>query len=345
MVRQGSVYLFMVLMLVTGALNTLLAKTQNMQVAPLTIGGPSGHFNHPFLQASFTTVGAFLCLPIYLATRDQSEVATSAKVPKWIFIVPCCCDFLAVTLMCAAFSFIAVSVAQICRGAVVVFTCVFSVAFLGRRQHTFHLVGVALVVLGITLVSSSAIMTVKIGDERTTMLGLALCVVAQIFQASMYVYEEMIMSQYAVQPLQVVGWEGLFGLFLGAGVLLLLHPLGYADTPGALHQIYASRPLAMAVIACVFSVALFDFTGATVTKRASAVARSTIKVSSTIIIWFVELYMGWNEFCFLQFLGFLCVACGTLVYNKVIVLPFLTPVEELTTLPWQSEKAKADAAL
>lgn len=333
----------MALALVTGALNTLLAKAQNMTVAPLTSDGPPEHFNHPFLQASFTTLGAFICLPIHFATRDQSEAETSSRVPKWIFIVPCCCDFLAVALLCMSYKFVAVSVAQTCRGAVVVFTCVFSAVFLGRRQQPFHIAGVALVVLGITLVSASALTNVAVEGARGTLLGLALCILAQISQATMYVYEEKIMSQYSAQPLQVVGWEGFFGLFLSAGVLWLLRPFGFADTPGALHQICASRSLAMALAAFVLSVALFDFSGATVTRRASATARSTVKVSCTIIVWLVELYMGWNQFFLIQFLGFVCVACGTLVYNSIITMPCLACQDELSS--WHSEKAKAAAAL
>lgn len=340
MAHQGTLYLFMLLMLVTGALNALLMKHQHMQQSPMTAGGEPEHFSHPFLQASFMMVGECLCLLVYLATRDRAEVEASSAVPKWIFLVPCCCDWLATALICMGYALIAVSVAQMCRGAVVIFTCLLSVVFLGRRQHGFHMLGVAMVVLGITLVSMSALMS---GGAQSSgvLLGIALCVFAQIFQASMYVYEEKIMAQYAVQPLQVVGWEGAFGMVIGAAVLTVLYPMGYANTPGAFHQMSVNRVLTLSVTASVFAVAVFNFAGATVTKRSSAVARSTIKISSTIIIWMVELYMGWNTFSYLQFLGFIFVACGTLVYNKIIAVPFLTPDEELTALVANPEKTSS----
>jgi hypothetical protein len=43
------------------------------------------------------------------------------------------------------------------RGAIVLFTCLFSVLFLGRQQHAYHLVGVGLVSCGITMVSMGVV--------------------------------------------------------------------------------------------------------------------------------------------------------------------------------------------
>jgi len=129
------------------------------------------------------------------------------------------------------------------------------------------------------------------------------------------------MSQYKVQALQLVGWEGLWGIGVATVVLSILYPLGLADTPGAIYQMQSSNILVISLVAAVLCVALFNFSGANVTQRSSAVARSTIKISSTILIWMVELAMGWNTFSFTQLTGFIFVACGTLVYNRIIILP------------------------
>merc|ERR1719163_2627519 len=100
-------------------------------------------------------VGEFLCLIVYYARfRDQS--LNFDEVPKSIFAVACLFDWTATTLVNMAYVCIAASVVQMTRGAIVVFTCLLSVVFLGRRQYMHHIVGVSLVVLGITLVSLSA---------------------------------------------------------------------------------------------------------------------------------------------------------------------------------------------
>merc|ERR1719160_2266114 len=93
-----------------------------------------------------------------------------------------------------------------------------------------------------------------------------------------------------------------------------------------------SSPLFFAIVASIFSIAFFNFAGVTVTQRASAVARSTIDVSRTILIWAVELALGWNHFNSLQLAGFIMLAIGTMLYNRLIVLPFLDAADAAETM-------------
>merc|ERR1719231_1333687 len=117
--------------------------------------------------------------------------------------------------------------------------------------------------------------------------------------------------------------EGLYGVFVSAAILVCLQSFGHADTLGALHQIKSSPMLLWSVIGSMLAVALFNFAGATVTQKSSAVARTTIKISSTITIWMAELAFGWNTFSMLQLGGFVFVATGTIIYNGIVVVPFL----------------------
>merc|ERR1719411_970072 len=115
--------------------------------------------------------------------------------------------------------------------------------------------------------------------------------------------------------------EGTFGILFGAVLLVSLNALNVENTPAAVYQMGHSMPLLYAVIGSVFSVAFFNFCGVTVTQQASAVARSTIDVSRTILIWAVELMFGWNTFNGLQLAGFATVALGTMLYNRLLVVP------------------------
>merc|ERR1719272_1554441 len=157
--------------------------------------------------------------------------------------------------------------------------------------------------------------------------GISLCVGAQVFQASMLVYEESIMSKYTLAPLQVVGMEGLFGCIFGVVLLVVLNATNIESTPAAYYQMTHSKPLLLAICASICSIAFFNFSGVTVTQRASAVARSTVDVSRTILIWAVELGMGWNSFNLLQFVGFVAVAMGTMMYNRIITFSFLDALD------------------
>merc|ERR1719203_2565356 len=103
-----------------------------------------------------------------------------AEVPKSIFAVACCFDWTATTLVNMAYVCIPASVIQMTRGAIVIFTCLFSVVFLGRRQYKYHLFGVGFVALGITLVSLSTFFNPAHGvgptiSGWTKLFGIGLC--------------------------------------------------------------------------------------------------------------------------------------------------------------------------
>merc|ERR1719409_1523800 len=127
------------------------------------------------------------------------------------------------------------------RGSIVIFTCLFSVIFLGKRQALYQYVGVGLVCLGVTIVAYSALNLGEAVSELNlmhTFLGLGLCVGAQLFQASMLVYEEKVLGQtdYHVEPLQMVGMEGLWGCIIGFFLLIGLNYTGIEKTNEAIYQ-------------------------------------------------------------------------------------------------------------
>lgn len=336
---SGALAVFMLLMLVSGTMNTLLMKFMVMQKVPQGPGARSTGFDHPFFQSLLMMIGESLCLIAYFCTRRKQDSAEASGAPKGVFMVACLLDWTATTLVNMAYALIPASVVQMTRGAIVIFTCLFSVLFLRRRQHGYHAAGVLLVFLGITLVSLSAFFdpvaaatseAPKHSDAVVSrrLFGIALCVGAQVFQASMLVYEEKIMSRYSVPPLQVVGLEGVCGIVVGLGLLTFLNIFELESTPAAFYQMAHSQPLMMAVTGSVFSIAIFNYSGVTVTQQASAVARSTVDVSRTILIWAAELLLRWNTFNVIQLFGFAILAVGTLLYNRLIVVPALEPPEE-----------------
>merc|ERR1719281_2414012 len=135
--------------------------------------------------------------------------------------------------------------------------------------------------------------------------------------------------------------EGTFGIFIGVALLSILYPLGVENSVGALYQLGHHIPLLIAAIASIFSIAFFNFSGVTVTQQASAVARSTIDVSRTILIWAVELALGWNSFNALQLAGFVVLALGTMIYNRLLVFNFLDEADSRESTPILKDLKKA----
>merc|ERR1719436_995500 len=134
-------------------------KFMVVQQVPTGPGAPKQGFEHPYFQSLLMMIGEFLCLIAFFLAKTikrDGEETNVQNAPKHVFMVACLLDWTATTLVNMAYVLIAASVVQMTRGAIVIFTCLFSVIFLGRRQHGYHIAGVSLVFLGITFVSLSA---------------------------------------------------------------------------------------------------------------------------------------------------------------------------------------------
>lgn len=325
----------MTVMLISGSANTLLMKMMTRQVVAPAPGMAPTNFDYPFFQSMLMMMGELMCLGVFAARRQPGEKAQAAAFPWYIMAIPVTCDWTATTLVNMAYVIIPASTIQMCRGCIVLFTCMFSIVFLGRRQEKFHFVGVALVVVGISIVSLQAVLyghTQVIGQATAAWVGICLCVGAQVFQACMMVVEEKYLKQYNVPPLQMVGLEGAFGCCIGLVLLTILQPLGVERTSEAMFMIQHSPMVQVCVVASMCSIALFNWSGVTVTQNSSATARSTIDVTRTVIIWVIELSMAWNYFSWMQLVGFFILTVGSLLYNRIITVSCLEPAAERQSL-------------
>ncbi|KAJ2214315.1 hypothetical protein EV179_003095 [Coemansia sp. RSA 487] len=251
----------------------------------------------------------------------------------WMW-VPAVCDLLGTTLMNVGLFFTTASVYQMLRGAVVIFSGLFSVLFLGHRLEFFQVVSLVLVVLGVTIVGLSNVISPPVqvyshagpGDDPQSIdtevwkavLGVSLVLGAQIFTATQFVVEEKIIRRYHLTPLRAVGLEGSFGAITVMAAIPVLHlaigrynPGGYFDAPSGFRQIVDNPSVWQTSIYIMLSIALFNFFGLSVTRYLSATSRATIDTCRTLFIWMSSLALGWETFSWIQVIGF-----AVLVYAK-----------------------------
>lgn len=163
-------------------------------------------------------------------------------------------------------------------------------------------------------------------------------IVAQFFAGGLFIVEEKLLGDYYLDPLKVVGLEGLWGVIFYAILLPIfqqikcdnedLCPYGcLEDTSRAFSDFNDNKTLIVLSIFICLSIAGFNSFGVSVTKNASAAQRSTIDTSRTVLIWIfflaVPVYGEHLEhFKVLQLFGFILLVFGTLVYNEILVIPF-----------------------
>jgi len=169
-----------------------------------------------------------------------------------------------------------------------------------------------------------------------SVFGDILVIIAQIIVSIQMVYEEKVLSNYAIAPLQAVGSEGFFGFVLMMLVLVgfayiptysmdwghsPMYPYYLEDAIDGLYQLSQNGLLLFSFLLTVFSIAFFNFAGITVTKELSATTRMVLDSVRTLVIWAFSLIVGWQQFQYLQPIGFVVLLAGMCLYNDLLIRP------------------------
>ncbi|XP_060907840.1 solute carrier family 35 member F6 [Labrus mixtus] len=323
------------LMLTTGSLNTLSAKWADMFSAKGCKDDPEHKFSHPFVQAVGMFLGELSCLAVFYLLlchdrrRPEPKMNPGQSFNPLLFFPPAMCDMTATSIMYVALNMTSASSFQMLRGAVIIFTGLLSVAFLGRRLMPSQWLGIFITIVGLLIVGLADFFSGNRSSEHKlsdVITGDLLIIMAQVIVSVQMVLEEKFVYKHDVHPLKAVGTEGFFG-FVVLSLLLIpmyfIHVGGFSDNPrqvledalDAFCQIGHQPLILLALLGNTVSIAFFNFAGISVTKEISATTRMVLDSLRTLVIWAVSLALGWEVFHGLQVLGFLVLLIGAGLYN------------------------------
>ena len=186
-------------------------------------------------------------------------------------------------------------------------------------------------------------------------LGIVLLLVAQVFAGGLFVVEEKLLSGYYLDPLKVVGTEGMFGTLYFLIALPIMQSVQcsgplcnfryFENSSYAFAQMGDNGLILVYTFGIMLSVAFFNVCGVTTTKLASAAHRSTVDTSRTVLIWIGSVALGFEVFQPWCIPGFVLLVFGTLMYNEIIILPFLG-LDQYTKVALEAREgaSKRDAA-
>jgi hypothetical protein len=295
--------------------------------------------------------------PLVSNADDRTPLAGRKII---LLALPACCDITGTTLLNVGLLFVAPSIYQMTRAALILFVGLFSVMFLKRKLFLYHWLSMVLVVLGVALVGLAGVIwpdeqkTITNPDEKLQdlktviymvrdvvsqasdpivvrfLVGIFLIAGAQIFTATQFCLEEWILENYALEPVKVVAWEGLFGFTVTVLGQILLHytvgvskkgKYGYFDAEEGYRQMFSDPIIGWTSLAIMVSIGGFNFFGLSVTRSISATSRSIIDTCRTLFIWIVSLGLGWERFKWLQVAGFGLLVYGTFIFNDLVQPP------------------------
>lgn len=246
-------------------------------------------------------IGEIICLPIYfyLKHREVKKYGTILASPSTLaarkmglrfdinpawMIIPCCFDIIASTLMFVGLTMIAASIYQIMRGMIVFVVTIMSMIFLGRRYFRHHWTALTIVVIGTAVVGLTPVIYPNKGQDSDTssdpLFGLILVLIGQIFAGFNMVSEEKLFRVFYIHPLQMVGWEGVWGLIIYSVILVILQfipchsseicPYGTVeDTMQALYEMSQNYWIWILMIVDIFGITLYNSSNVAVTKYAN----------------------------------------------------------------------------
>ena len=353
------IYLFMLLLLITGSINTIANKLQqNTESLGVKYKG-----HQKFITFCMFN-GEFLCLFFYWLKEGRKKVETSEiiegenheinlkkKAKFWYFLFPALFDILGSSTSSISLTFLPSSIYQMFRGAIIIFTCTASILFLKNKYYRQHFLGICIVVVGLIIVGLNAALGGKDEFDSKIVLGIFLVIVSQIFSCLLFISEEKILKKFDVPPLKAVGMEGMWGVCCYIILLFIFYfirceswpdilkdnicikdseteELRFENAIFAFKQIWDSWRIKLYLSMYVLSIAFFNFSGLTISKYASATSRTIVDTLRTILVWTFFLAMPFvpddtkETFSWLQLLGFIILIIGGLIYNEILVIKY-----------------------
>ena len=219
------IYLFMLLLLITGSINTIANKLQQNS----TSLGVKYKGHQKFITFCMFN-GEFLCLFFYWLKEGRKKntipelsetenISKKKKAKFWYFLFPALFDILGSSISSISLSFLPSSIYQMFRGAIIIFICTASILFLKNKYYRQHFLGIVIVVIGLIIVGINAALGGNDEFDSKIILGIFLVTLSQVFSCFLFVSEEKILKNYDVPPLKAVGMGGMWGV--GCYIILL----------------------------------------------------------------------------------------------------------------------------
>jgi drug/metabolite transporter (DMT)-like permease len=134
-------------------------------------------------------------------------------------------DLVTSTLQYVALNFVAGSVYQMMRGGAIVTTFIFSIIFLKMKAQRNQVAGSILALVGVFIVGTSSLIFSSSSSSGTDpglqIIGYILLICSLFTNGFQFVFEEKLLAKYHIEPLEMVGYEGMFGLAIELILILI----------------------------------------------------------------------------------------------------------------------------
>lgn len=326
--------------------------------------GVKHDFDKPFMQSFMMFFGmafSFFIARVWDPEKKNKKLSTSWK-QRIIIAIPSAFDLFASTLMTFGLIYINASIFQMLRGSMVIFSAILTIIFLRRRIPCYRWFGICITIVALVMIGYAGVYvpSVTADDDNSEsetnhnyssgqkLFGALLVILSQLVQAGQIVVEEYVLRNVNMPALEIVGWEGIWGLIM---MVLVAFPFAFivpGDDPSPMGtslenfmdsfiQLFSSGAVFLTSFIFVLAVLAYNMFGMLVTSHSSAVNRTILEAARTVLIWIVMLisaYSGlpfgelWVKWSFLELFGFIFLVAATFIYNGIWKFPFFNYEDE-----------------
>ena len=163
--------------------------------------------------------------------KTEKEKKNPPVPTNAIFAITAACDLCATTLNTFGLTYLTTSMFQMMRGLELFFVCLWSKVFLKNPIYRHAILGVGSLIFGLFLVGLNSVLFDNKTVAKNPYVGIALLCTSQFFSSTEYVFQEKFIKHYDVHPFQLVGFEGLWGCIMYS-ILLIIFQFTSCDNWG-----------------------------------------------------------------------------------------------------------------
>lgn len=356
--------------LLTGTLTSISNKMMlETKVSPAD-GEPPKKFNKPWFQVWGMFLGMTLIGPLMAMHRAYKsagggelrplvavEGSSAPSMGKVILMVcgPAVCDLLATFFQNVGLVFCSVSIWQMMRGSIAIFSAAQRYCYLGVKPERYESVGVLVVTIGLVIVGYASVLMpdddpndAGASNVVLAMVGIGCVLIAQVIQAWQTVIEEKLLHNVELDPCFIVFLEGAWGLVFTTVIFMPLAQLlpgtdgmgVHEDVlPEEAYMLGHSGLLIVTTVVYITVIMSYNITGMIVCDETEATTRNVIDACRALCVWVLAILIeavspgapGGEKlgiWSFYELAGFLVLVLGLFLYYNVIKIDRLQPPEE-----------------
>lgn len=285
----------------------------------------------------------------YMLRKDFASM--SGKVPPkfYHYILPSLFDFLSAGCYYTALNFINGSTFQFIRCGSIITTGIFSYCLTRIKFKKNQYIGSGIAFTALLLTAFTEYFQHREEDhqeQRQLAIGLAVMFFAVILEGLFYSSEQWLFHRFHIEPLKLVGLEGLCGFFMALVALLIMSTIRvdrvfveqhsvcidgkmyYEGGLTAMKEIFGSWLLLLYCLVTIVCLCIFNSLGIYVTKLINAQGRCLMQATRAFLIWLVGVIITssgrWDiestkwQIILLKLLSLSLLLFGVMLYTELI---------------------------